>query len=212
MYTKACWTCVSFFICLFVCLSILGYWNGLTRLRYCIMLPRSCKACMCGNSVSKHIFHLFICLFVCLSTLGYWNGLNRLRCCIKLSRSCKACTYGNSVSKDNLGLTFYGESVSKIYLCEDCWQPSNNYLYYVKVLLCGNEAGCELLLSFFLGGFGLRYWFFWEVPRIFERWPCSGHGLFIGWGMRIAAVIKWIYFEWTQCVILWIVQYVVLLT
>ena len=48
--------------------------------------------------------------------------------------------------------------------------------------------GCELLFSFFPGGLMSRYWFFWEVPRIFERWSCCGDGWFIGWGMRIATV------------------------
>jgi len=38
----------------FVYLSTLGYWNGFTRLRYCIMSSRPCKPCMCGNRVSKH--------------------------------------------------------------------------------------------------------------------------------------------------------------
>jgi len=126
MYTEACWTCVSFFICLFVWLT-LGCWNGLARRRYCVMLSRPCKACLCGNSVSKH----------------------------------------------NLEWTFNGESFSKTYLCGDCWQP-NNCLYYVKHLLCGNEVGCELLLSFFLDGLGSRHLFFWEVPRIFKRWSCFG--------------------------------------
>ena len=64
----------------------------------------------------------------------------------KISRKAYMC--GNSISKHNLEWTFNGESVSKIYLCDDCWQP-NNCHYYVKDLLCGNEVGCELLFSFF---------------------------------------------------------------
>jgi len=36
---------------------------------------------------------------------------------------------------------------------------------------------------------GPRYWFYWELPRIFERWPCCGDGRHAGWGIRIVAVI-----------------------
>jgi len=131
-----------------------------------------------------HVSHFsFVCLIVDFALLN-WVGQAYSRYCVMLSRLCKACLCGNSVSKHNLEWTFNCESVSKIYLCEDCWEPNN----YVKYLLCGNEVDCELLLSFFLGGFVSRYWFFWEVPRIFERWSCCGNGWFIGWGMRIAAV------------------------
>jgi len=66
------------------------------------------------------------------------------------------CGNTNSVSKHYLEWTFSGERVSEIYLCEDC-RYLNACLCYVKVLLCGNEVGCELLLSFFLGGLGPQY-------------------------------------------------------
>jgi len=63
-----------------------------------------------------------------------------------------------------------------------------NCVYHVKYLLYDDEVGCELLLSFFLDGLVSRYWFFWEVPRIFERCFCCGDGWFIDWGMWIATV------------------------
>jgi len=160
------------------------------------------------------IFHFYICLlFVCRLrvTEMRWLGLGTVSSYQDLATSRKACMCGNIVSKHNLEWSFNGESVSKIYLCEDCWQP-NNCLYYVKDLLSGNEVRCEQLLSFSAGDRGPRYWFFWEVPCIFERWSCCGDGWYIGRGMQISAVINWIYFDWTQSVIFWILQYVVLLT
>jgi len=42
-------------------------------------------------------------------------------------------------------------------------------------MLCGNDVGYELLLSFFIGGLGSWYWFSRELPSVFERWPCCGY-------------------------------------
>ena len=142
---------------------------------------------LCTLKLVGHVSHFsFVCLFDCwiwVTEMG-WLGIGTV---LMLPRPCKACLCGNSVSKHNLEWTFNGGSVSKIYLCEDCWQP-NNCLCYVKDLLCGNQVGRKLLLSFFLCSLGLQYWFFWEVPHIFEQWPCYGEGWFIHWGMRIATV------------------------
>jgi len=53
---EAGWTCVSFFSCLFVCWIVdFGLLKWVDQAKQChLMLSRPCKACLCGNSVSKH--------------------------------------------------------------------------------------------------------------------------------------------------------------
>jgi len=90
-----------------------------------------------SSNLVGHVSHFSVVyLFVWLLTLGYWNGLASCRYCV-ISR-CQglarlACV--EAVFPTTIWNGFFGRgSVSKICLCEDCWQP-NNCLYYVCFLL-----------------------------------------------------------------------------